>query len=98
MAKKPYFAALLSTIVPGLGQIYAGKGKRGAVILVSTIIVGNLNAIWLSLHGQTASITGHFWAVGLPRILHDLFAFYGIVFLIWQIVDAYQMGKKKSST
>ena len=95
MAKNPYAAALFSTLVPGLGQIYAGKPERGALILVATIVVGNLNAIWLSLHGQTASNSDQFWAVGLPRILHDLFAFYGVVFLIWQIVDAFRLARSK---
>ncbi len=48
-SRNPYLASLLSVPVPGLGQIYAGKGARGAAILSVTIIVGNLNAIWLSL-------------------------------------------------
>ena len=48
-SRSPYLASLLSIPVPGLGQIYTGKGERGATILVVTIIVGNLNAIWLSL-------------------------------------------------
>ena len=47
--RNPYLASLLSIPVPGLGQIYAGKGERGAAILIATIIVGNLNAIWLTL-------------------------------------------------
>jgi len=29
-----------------------------------------------------------FFARGLPRLLHDVFSFYGIVFWIWQVVDA----------
>lgn len=98
MGKKrnPYLAGLLSIPVPGLGQIYAGKGERGAAILIVTIIVGNLNAIWLSLHAAADPATNTFWAHSLPRILHDLFAAYGVIFLIWQIIDAYQQAKRSA--
>lgn len=91
--RNPFLAALLSIPVPGLGQIYAGKGKRGAAILIATIIVGNLNAIWLSLHAAADPGLIAFWAHTLPRILHDLFAAYGVIFLIWQVADAYQLAK-----
>lgn len=90
--RNPYLASLLSIPVPGLGQFYAGKSERGAVILIVTIIVGNLNAIWLSLHAAAAE-SNTFWMYNLPRILHDIFAFYGIIFLIWQAVDAYYQVK-----
>jgi TM2 domain-containing membrane protein YozV len=89
----PYLASLLSIPVPGLGQIYAGKGERGAAILIVTIIVGNLNAIWLTLYGGLSTENSFFWARQLPRLLHDLFAVYGIVFLIWQVYDAYHQAK-----
>ncbi|HSG25244.1 MAG TPA: hypothetical protein VLA32_03940 [Anaerolineales bacterium] len=93
MKKKAVLAALFSAVVPGLGQWYAGKGERGAAILIATIIVGNLNAIWLTLYAQPVTGVDAFWAVGLPRVLHDLFAVYGIVFLIWQIWDAAQLAR-----
>lgn len=95
-SRNPYLASLLSVPVPGLGQIYAGKGARGAAILSVTIIVGNLNAIWLSLYPTTSPGPNAFWIDTLPRILHDLFAAYGVIFLIWQIVDAYQQTKNFS--
>ena len=91
--RNPYLAGLLSIPVPGLGQIYAGKGERGAAILIAAIIVGNLNAIWLSLYAAVDPGTNAFWAHALPRILHDLFAAYGVIFLIWQVADAYQLAK-----
>lgn len=90
--RNPYLAGLLSIPVPGLGQIYAGKGDRGAAILTVTIIVGNLNAIWLSLYASSDTGSDIFWANALPRILHDLFAAYGVIFLIWQVVDAYHQA------
>ena len=94
--RNPFLASLLSIPVPGLGQIYAGKGERGAAILVVTIIVGNLNAIWLTLYSGNIAGTNAFWAETLPRLLHDLFAAYGVIFLIWQVIDAYQQAKKSS--
>ena len=92
MSFKPLLAALISLVVPGLGQIYAGKSERGAVILISVIIVGNLNAIWLSLYSLTSPGSAAFWTYTLPRILHDWFAAFGVIFLIWQVVDAYRQA------
>lgn len=92
MSRKGLLAAVMSLIVPGLGQMYAGKGTRGAAILLAVVVVGNLNTIFLSLFAASGSTPPAGWASILPRILHDLFAFYGIVFLCWQIVDAYQQA------
>lgn len=91
MSRSPLLSGVLSLLVPGLGQIYAGQGERGAAILLAVIIVGNLNAIWLSLFASTNPRPAAFWANTLPRILHDLFAVYGIVFWRWQAVDAYRI-------
>ena len=79
--------------MPGLGQIYSGKSERGAAILIYVIIIGNLNAIWLSLYGMTSPGSAGFWIYTLPRILHDVFAAWWVIFLIWQIVDAYQQAR-----
>jgi len=72
MRKNAAIASALSVFVPGMGQIYAGKSGRGAAILIAAIVVGNLNAIWLSLYGLTAPVAGAPWFYDLPRILHDL--------------------------
>lgn len=93
MSRKPFLSAVLSLLIPGLGQIYSGKSGRGAAILIAVIIVGNLNAIWLSLHAMTIAAPGAFWSHTLPRLLHDIFAAYGVIFLIWQVVDAYFQAK-----
>lgn len=95
-SRNPYLASLLSIPVPGMGQIYAGESERGVAILIVTIIVGNLNAIWLSIYATTGPESNAFWAVALPRTLHDIFAIYGVIFLIWQMVDAYQQAKNSS--
>lgn len=93
MSRRPFLASVLSLLVPGLGQICSGKGERGAAILIAAIMVGNLNAIWLSLFATTSSGPHTFWGYALPRTLHDLFAVWGLVFLVWQVVDAYKQAK-----
>lgn len=92
---KALLASILSVLIPGLGQIYSRKGERGAAILLGTVIVGNLNAIWLSLFTTANPGQGNFWTYNLPLLLHDLFAAYAVIFLIWQIVDAYLQAKKE---
>lgn len=98
MQRKPVLIAILSLFVPGLGQMVAGQGARGAAILLAVIIVGNLNAIWLVLFAASSPSSDAFWAIGLPRFLHDLFAAYAIIFLVWQVVDAYQQAKSRPET
>nr|WP_319373648.1 hypothetical protein [uncultured Methanobacterium sp.] len=39
MAKNPILAAVLSFIIPGLGEIYAGKTMMGIVLVILTIIL-----------------------------------------------------------
>lgn len=94
MIRNAAVAGVHSFFIPGMGQIYAGKSERGTAILIAVLVVGNLNAIWLSLYGLTESVAGAPWFYKVPRILHDLFAFYGIVFWIWQVVDASQQVKR----
>jgi hypothetical protein len=96
VSRNAYLASGHSLLVPGLGQVYSGRSDRGAAILIATIIVGNLNAIWLSLHAEPSPKPEVFWAYALPRILHDLFAAYGGIFWIWQVVDAYQQAQQRS--
>jgi len=88
MSKYPILASFLSLLVPGMGQIYAGKSGRGAAILIAVIIVGNLNAIWLTLYASSTAEEAAFWASTLPMILHRLLAVYGIIFWGWQVIDA----------
>jgi hypothetical protein len=94
MKRNAFIASILSLLVPGLGQIYVQKSERGAAILIAVIIVGNLNAIWLSAFAVSSTVPANFFSYTLPRLLHDIFAFYGIIFWIWQAVDAYFIAKK----
>ena len=94
MKRNAIIASLLSLFVPGLGQIYDHKMERGAAILIAVIIVGNLNAGWLNTYALSSTVPGDFFGFTLSRVLHDIFAFYGIIFWIWQVVDAYLIAKK----
>ena len=47
MRRNRFIAGLLSLLVPGLGQIYGGRGTRGAAILAGAIVIGNLNLVFL---------------------------------------------------
>jgi len=78
-------AALLSILVPGLGQIYAGKQERGVALLVAGIIVGTLALIW-----QTLFITAGTRTFLPYRIVLTI---YTLIFWGWQVVDAYKQAQ-----
>ncbi len=87
----PPIAGLLSLIVPGLGQIYAGKGDRGAAILVTGIIVGTLALIWQTLY---AAYPSNLMTYPYPLYRISLAA-YAMVFWIWQVIDAYRIAEQR---
>ena len=93
MKRNPWLVVLLSILFPGLGQVYVGKRALGAAFMLAFIIIGTLNAIWLSIYAG-AKTDLSFYSDTLPRVLHDIFAFYGIVFWIWQAVDAYRLARQ----
>lgn len=43
----PIIAAILSFIIPGLGQIIAGETKKGIIFFVIAIVIGILSAVSL---------------------------------------------------
>jgi len=88
MVRKSLLAGIFSLVIPGLGQMYTGRGERGALILLAAILIGNINAIWLSLYGLTSPSANVFWSSTLPRILHDVCAAWSIVFSLWQVADS----------
>ena len=96
MKQYPWLAAVLSLLFPGLGQIYVGRRALGAAFMLAFIIIGNLNAIWLSIYAG-AQTDLSFFSRTFPRLLHDIFAFYGIGFWIWQVFDAYRLVKQEKS-
>jgi TM2 domain-containing membrane protein YozV len=94
MKRNPFIAGILSLFIPGMGQIYARKSERGAAILLGVVMAGNLNAIWLSAYAVSGTVPATFFGHTLSRVVHDVMALYGIIFWIWQVVDAYLLAKK----
>ena len=101
MKRNPLFAAFLSALVPGSGQIYGGDSSRGAAILVGAIVVGNLNILILPLiklanpANPTEPRERHsVWAYWIPRVVHDVLSLWSIVFWLWVVVDAYLVSRK----
>jgi TM2 domain-containing membrane protein YozV len=87
--RDPTIAGILSLLVPGLGQMYAGKGERGAAILVAVLIVGTLALIWQTLYAVYASkLTGYEYPFYRTSLV-----VYAVVFWIWQTSDAYRLVK-----
>jgi hypothetical protein len=102
MKRNPFIAGILSLIVPGLGQIYAGKGDKGAAIIVAAIIVGNLNIIILPLIAMAnptiptgASTPVTIWAYWTPRVVHDVVSLWSIIFWLWTVGDAITLARAK---
>ena len=93
MDKRPIIALLLSLFVPGLGHIYAGKSNQGAVILATSIIIGSLNIIFLLVFDSTNPDPTIPWSYWIPRIGHDVLAFWSLVFWVWVIVDSFREAK-----
>lgn len=96
MKRRPIVAALLSLVIPGLGQMYRGEGTRGACILVAAIAIANLNILILpalSLANPVlpppAADARALWAYWIPRVVHDVASFWSIAFWLWAVVDAF---------
>jgi TM2 domain-containing membrane protein YozV len=89
MKRRSIVAAVLSLLVPGLGQIYAGRGGRGAGILAAAIAVGNLNLMFLLVFAAAGADPASTWAYWIPRVGHDIISLWSIVFWMWAIADAY---------
>jgi hypothetical protein len=94
MGRNPLIASLLSLVIPGLGQMYAGKKDRGAAILVAAIVIGNLNILLLSILFQAKPSTESVWFYGIPRIGHDILAIWSIAFWVWAIIDSYICSRR----
>ena len=93
MKRNTYIVGVLAALVPGMGHIYIGKKALGVAFLLAFIIIGNLNAIWLSIFAG-AQTDLSFMGYTLPRVLHDVFAAYGIIFWVWQTYDAVRLSRE----
>jgi TM2 domain-containing membrane protein YozV len=101
MDRKPFIAALLSLLIPGLGQIYCGEGKKGAAIIFAAIVIANFNIIILPLIAMAnpnlqmcANDASAIWKYWIPRITHDVASLWSIAFWIWAVIDAYKVAGK----
>ena len=102
MTPRAFLGALLSLLVPGLGQIYGGDGRRGAMILVAAIAIANLNILPLPLISMANPVipppalpAGRaIWAYWIPRVVHDIASFWSIAFWLWAVFDAFAMTRR----
>ena len=101
MKRNPFIAGVLSLIIPGLGQIYAGKGNKGAGIIFAAIVIANLNIIILPMialaNPNLPVVTvdaNAIWKYWIPRITHDIASLWSVIFWIWTVIDAYNVAKK----
>lgn len=92
MKRSPLFAGLLSLFVPGLGQIYCGKGDRGAAILVAAIIVASLNVLFVLAFVAVNPSPNTVWSYWIPRIGHDIISIWSVLFWAWAVGDAYSLA------
>jgi TM2 domain-containing membrane protein YozV len=103
MKHNPIIAGFLSLLVPGLGQIYGGKGNKGAAIIAASIIIGNLNIMILPLISMAnpvipieASDPRMLWAYWIPRVVHDVLSFWSITFWVWAVADAIAITRNRA--
>ena len=103
--KEEIIAALLSFLIPGVGQMYVGRITRGIVIFVTPIVVGIFVVFPILLGGFFASIpiTIPTPPQQTPIAQSSLFFVFPIVilvigllwlaFLIWNVFDAYNLAR-----
>ena len=92
---RPIIACFLSLLAPGLGQMYAGQGRKGAVVLVAAIVVASLNLGFVLAFAVAGSDLAHDWGYWISRIGHDVVAVWSVVFWGWAVVDAYRTARSK---
>lgn len=83
-------AALLSALVPGAGQIYLGRRRRGlAMVAISALALGVGGGLWLLDPILVLS-----WLVQ-PRVLLGLLALNALLlaFRLFAVVDAYRLAR-----
>lgn len=92
--KRPALAAALSALVPGLGQLYAGRIGRGVVFIVPTIAALAAGAMLAS-----RGIVGLLELAVQPVVLWALLAV-NLAFLLWRlasVVDAWRITSRGSA-
>ena len=91
--RSPVLAAFLSLVFPGLGQVYAGRTRRGVVWAIPTVIA--IFAAGLLLLGGSKSIDSLLTAeAALALVILDLALF---VYHVAAMVDAYGVARRGQS-
>jgi len=81
--KEPLIAVILSILLPGIGQVYAGRVGRGILIFLLVPLLSVMPA--LSLFAIVS--VSNFGAIWTLAIIVSIIAF---IVYVWQIVDAYR--------
>ena len=82
-------AAVLSCIIPGLGQVYLGKVVRGLVIFGGLIAISVVSTILGAILSSSSA--------SLASIVSCVFSLISLGVYLWQIYDAYTLGGGNAS-
>jgi len=100
MRRSPWVAGLLSLVIPGLGQIYAGEGYKGAAIIFAAVVIANLNVIILPLIAVVNPVVppprsdlNAPWTYWIPRIAHDVASLWSVAFWVWAVIDSFVVAR-----
>ena len=85
-------AAFLSCLVPGAGQVYAGRPRRGGLMLLAVLLLG-VAAAWLWRSGGVGLVE----LLLRPAVLVGLLVADAAVLALrlWCVADAYRLGRTK---
>lgn len=72
----PIVAAILSAIIPGLGQFYCGSLMRGLIIFIVALFLGSILAFIILIFPPVGLISGI-----IP-----------LLYWLWNIYDAYTLA------
>lgn len=84
--KEPWFAVNLSKLLPGIGQIYAGKILKGYIILFSYFLLFGIATLLL------INSKGNYW-LGISILIIAL-----AILPIWNLFDAHHTARSKNSS